>query len=141
MKIVGLSELLTLPVGTLFREYRNQVFGVLAVFEGPAKENETAIDYHFEDFYYPSFIGNTSPLERHYTLKIMEDFGKSALVVFGKIISSRGLTPKHQLFAVFERPDVEQYIAHLNAQLLRGYCVGSETRNAVDAGLEPVTPQ
>lgn len=112
MKIVNLEQFLQLPAGSVYAKFEPVIFGDLYVKEGSIGNVDwvcapfIAVDDEEKDEYYitnESYAEGTSfKLDVNWTCR-------------------DGLYEKNQLFAVYEKEDVEQLITKLQDSLSRAY--------------------
>jgi len=104
MRIVNLETFRTMPPGTFFQKYEPEVFGDLAVLH----------DVWGVDFVVNHITGcpidGKDPSEMSYRLAMMAEDGTSLPVCFD-FIARDGMFQKDQLFAVWERADLDTLIA------------------------------
>jgi len=111
MKIVDLTEFLRLPPGTLYAKYEPCVFESLAIKSENCSHTK---DWFYSDIVYA--IACNSSDEMFDLLDHSQKHGSSIPMDF-EITSRDGCFEDDQLFAVFERADVEQLIEKLKGTL------------------------
>lgn len=116
MRIVDLTTFLALPPGTVFAKYAPCHFGELSI---KADNFGDYGDFWYQDII-PWFEGANDTGDWTDTLTAMEA-GASSPPLDYNIVSRDGLHEKGQLYAVFERHDVEALIGRLNQCLADGY--------------------
>lgn len=121
MKIVSRNDLFTMPEGTLFQEYEPQIFGPLEVFEGMVNNRTFANGYVSEPVSDPSFEDVAGSYELSDMLFAAEKDGQPRPLVYGNNSFRDGCFEATQLYAVYEKQDVERLIAYLSQQLKRAY--------------------
>jgi len=99
MRIVNLTEFMKLPKGTVYSKYSPCVFEGLMV-----KENNSGEI----DWYYQSLIGNLTDYNEFFE-KCHSYKGESIELDFD-IIGRDAMYDKGQLFAVYEKKDIENFI-------------------------------
>lgn len=115
MKIVNRTVFLQLPAGAVFAKYSPCAFGELLI-KGDTYENSN--DFTYQDI--TSAINCDTSNEYDVLLDRAVEEGISIQMDLDS--SSRdGLFDDDQLFAVFERCDVESLIARLQSALTDGY--------------------
>jgi len=110
MRIVDRATFLALPAGTVFAKYEPHFFAPLSIkaaTEGP--------DFYVQDLI-PEFVGNESETDWTDTLDAIAD-GEAAPPLDYELIGLDDLGDTAQLFAVFERRDVEGLIGRLQQAL------------------------
>lgn len=114
MRIVKLPEFLTMPVGTVFCKFDPQIFSNIRIFTGRVGLVETSRDFG----YMPLFDVKASASEIYAdTLLYAEETGESFKLDFSAT-SRDGMFEDDQLFAVFEKEDVEGMIKVLQNSLV-----------------------
>ena len=112
MKIVDRKNFLKLPRGTLFQKYQPHIFENIQI-----KKSSTNIDYIFQDL--PEIYLKSSE-EMFAILENAIKTGCSFQLDFA--CSTRdGMFEEEQLFAVWEKKDVEALISRLKIALRDGY--------------------
>jgi hypothetical protein len=113
MKIVNREQFLALPAGTLFSKYEPQYFEPLSI-KGDTWTNDFLVQeiHDAVDASGSEEFGNILDLavEHGYTFKLDLD-----------CMGRDGCFAENQLFAVWEKQDVEQLIARLTRALAEGY--------------------
>ena len=112
MKIINLSEFRKLPPGTIFSKYQP------CIFDGPMCKQETAeIDFFFETILNDvendstgEFIEKCAEMEKGKSHKLEVD-----------ALERDGMFDKCQLFAVYEKEDIEQLINKLKKCITEAY--------------------
>lgn len=119
MRIVDRATFLAMPAGTLYAKYEPCVFGELQVKEGTcyAADRVTRIDFYTQQLI-PWFNGTQSSSDYFDTLEAAE---KGTPTPAFDMPARDGLFDDDQLFAIFERADVEALIAKLTRSLVEGY--------------------
>lgn len=115
MKIVDLQAFIQMPGGTVFQKVEPQAAGALEVLELGLKA-----DFVASPISQPEFEGANSMEGISDKWDEMEA-GGSAPLAYGHASARDGLFENQQLFAVYERQDLERLIAYLSAQLARAY--------------------
>lgn len=116
MRIVDRKTFLALPAGTVYAKYET---GVL---DSPDIKDETVgfgVDWYFQPLT-PDFEGVTDSLGHHNALLAMQAGAPSPPVDYD-VTSRDGYFDQDQLFAVWDRPDLEALIARLQRALAEGY--------------------
>lgn len=111
MKIVNRAEFLALPAGTVFSKYSPQNFGDLAI-KGNSWPDSG--DFLYQDI--ACSIDASSSVDFGNKLEDAEEQGASIPMDFERL-SRDGLFDDDQLFAVFERADVEALVVRLQSAL------------------------
>lgn len=122
MRIVDRKTFLSMPNGTVYCKFDPAIFRDMAVKEGVIGESS---DFLYQDLTPAQFEGDRGSEDHFDTLLAMQESGKSAALEFN-CTSRDGLFDADQLFAVFERQDVERLIACLQEALAEGYPTGPE---------------
>lgn len=115
MRIVNLATFLTMRPGTVFSKYEPCVFGELMV---KHESSESTCD-----FYCSGLANEVDSCELGEMIDLLEtaqETGSSVPLHFNTV-SRDGLYEQSQLFAVWERADVEGLIGRLQAALIDGY--------------------
>ncbi len=110
MKIVDRTAFMAMPAGTVFAKYKPCYFEELSI-----KEDSTESDFYVQDLI-PMFVSNGGSEDWFDTLQAAED-GTPTPPLDYNLIGRDGCFDADQLFAVFERHDVEALIARLNVAL------------------------
>lgn len=121
MKIVNRETFLALPAGTLYATYQPCIFDELMI-KGDTSYSPTIngpIDFWKQELI-PWFETSRDSGMYIDTLASIEAGGQSPAFDFD-YPSRGGLFEEDQLFAVFEKRDVEALIARLNQALVDGY--------------------
>ena len=113
MRIVNLTEFLTMPVGTVFCKYQPCMFDDIQIFTGRSTVSESSIDFNFFDLF---DVDGTDSREYIEVLLEAEKTGKSFKLDFSAT-DNDGLFEDNQLFAVFEKEDIEGMIKVLQNSL------------------------
>lgn len=108
MKIVNLEQFRAMPPGTLFAKYTPMVFDALMI-----KGETWAFDFLYQDLICIESSGSAELFDK---LEEAQRTGGS-LKLDLDCQSRDGLFEKDQLFAVWEKPDLEQLIARLTIAL------------------------
>lgn len=112
MKIVTRQDFLALPAGAVFCKYSPQNFDDLAI-KGESLSDSG--DFLYQDI--ACSIDASSSVDFGNKLEDAEEKGASIPMDFERL-SRDGLFDEDQLFAVFERSDVEALIARLQSALV-----------------------
>lgn len=131
MKIVNLDQFIAMPAGTVFAKYEPCVFGDLLIKEDSIPETR--------DFFYQPLVDtiDSRNSDEHFDLLEAAEHKGASVPLDYNCISRDGLYEPAQLFAVWERTDVEGLIARLQETLrvpaaLPGWeCDHCHTRNLV----------
>lgn len=113
MKIVNLEIFRTLPAGTLFAKYEPCVFEAISV-KGDTWEH----DFLYEDIV--NAIDNTGSYDFYDKLTDAEENGASLVMDFD-CCGRDGCFEDDQLFAIYEKKDVEMLVGKLNRCLENAY--------------------
>jgi hypothetical protein len=111
MKIVKLDEFLAMPAGTLFAKYKPCVFGDLCIKEESIPE--------YRDFIYQPIVDSLDANDSNQHFDMLDESlktGKSIPMDFD-CLNRDGFYDADQLYAVFERADVEALIERLKQAL------------------------
>jgi hypothetical protein len=114
---VDLDTFLAMPPGTVFAKYQPQFFDVLMV------KHESS--EHSRDFYYASLtdeVDSSGSCETYALLEAAQEKGVSINLHFNTECRD-GMREPGQLFAVWERADVEGLVSRLQRALVDGYGV------------------
>lgn len=111
MRIVDRKTFLAMPDGTVYAKYEPQDFGPLCV-KGDSLGD---IDFYSGDLCHPRFEGDHGS-DTHYDI-LTEIEGGASVAVYLNVEGRDGLFDKGQLFAIWERADVEALIARLQETL------------------------
>ena len=113
MKIVNRTEFLRLPSGTVYANYESGLFELLCI----KGENCGTNDWFYDDLVGVGAIDcDGSDLEAFDLLDLSEKTGSRVPMNF-EITGRDGCFDADQLFAVYERVDVEQLIERLKGTL------------------------
>jgi hypothetical protein len=113
MKIVNLDEFRKLPSGTIFLKYEPCVFEDLQ-----CKGETTDVDFYAANIsYWPDCTGSD---DFFYKFEDSQNCGVSVKMDFDST-GRDGCFEKDQLFAVYEKNDVEMLIDKLNRCLVQAY--------------------
>ncbi len=119
MRVVNLEEFLKLPNGTVFSKYRPVIFDGLKM-----KDGNCGTDFLYRNLLNEIECGDTSDYIDKIT-RMEEDSSFSVSLDFD-CISRDGANDKNQLFAIYEKADIEGLIEQLQWALDRS----SETNTA-----------
>ena len=120
MKIVNRETFLALPAGTLYATYQPCIFGDLMIKDESVEDaSGKPIDFWKQELI-PWFETSRDSGAWIDALTSIEAGGQSPVFDFD-YPSRDGLFEESQLFAVFEKRDVEALLARLNQALVDGY--------------------
>lgn len=111
MRIVNKQEFLSLPAGTLYSDYKHQIFDDLKIKHETIFHDKVPIDFVFENI-----IGNVMCNDSEECFKILldaEENGSSFNLDFDCPMRD-ALFEENQLFAIYEREDIVALINKLN---------------------------
>lgn len=115
MRIINREEFLALPANTVYTKYVPCVFGELAIKGDSIKhDNGVAADFFTQEI--TNAVDTKSSDEMHKILLCATDFGESFDMEF-KSEGRDGTFDIEQLFAVWEKKDIEALINRLNLTL------------------------
>ena len=111
MRIVDRATFLAMPAGTVYAKFEPMIFGDIAI----KGESIGDIDFRYSELGNPWFVGDNGS-DTHFTF--LEEIQEGAAMVIDYSTDFRdGLFDADQLFAVWERADVEALIARLQETL------------------------
>jgi len=114
MKIVDFKEFLALPAGTVYMKYEPCVFEDLCVKEDSLKNR----DFLYSNITYDIDCNGSDD----FFAKLFEaEENKQSLKTDFNMVGRDGCFKDDQLFAVYEKEDVERLIAKLNDSLNNAY--------------------
>lgn len=129
MRIIGFQEFAAMPEGTVYYKYQPQVFVDLGIkeqsYRGTVYSQGKPIREGYTDFLvtnvdFPWVKGSNGEWDDDCILSKAEETGSSFEVEFN-VTSRDALYEQDQLYAVFEKADLEAYIAVFSDALARGY--------------------
>lgn len=114
MRIVNIEEFMNLPKGTVYSKYEPCIFNGLMI----KRENSGLID-----FFYADLIGNVDCQDSNDYFDKCDEAQKSgiSLKLDFEIMGRDGMFDKNQLFAVYEKYDVENLIKSLKGDFNNAY--------------------
>jgi hypothetical protein len=118
MRLVDLPTFLAMPAGTVYAKYEPCVFGELAIKDDSVPASDP-VTWYLQDLI-PWFEGCNESMGYFDALESMQR-GEETPPLDYDITSKDGLYEREQLFAVFERRDVEALVARLSRALNDGY--------------------
>jgi hypothetical protein len=112
MKIVNKKEFYALPEGTLYSDYEPCIFTSLKVKQSTLFDGKKPID-----FIYESLIGNIEANSSDHFVDMLDDSenNKSSLPMDFECGKRDGLFEEEQLFAIYEKKDLEDFIQKLES--------------------------
>jgi hypothetical protein len=112
MKIVNKTEFYALPKGTLYSDYEPCFFNDLKVKQSTIYDGEKPID-----FVYESLIGNIDADSSGHFVDMLDDAekNKTSLPMDFECGERDGLFEEEQLFAIYEKNDLEDFIKKLES--------------------------
>lgn len=112
MKIVNKTEFYALPEGTLYSDYEPCIFTSLKVKGSTLYSEEKPID-----FIYESLIGNIYAESSGHFVDMLDDAenNKTSLPMDFECGERDGLYEENQLFAIYEKKDLEDFIKKLES--------------------------
>ena len=112
MKIVNKIEFYTLPEGTLYSDYEPCIFTSLKVKKSTLYSENKPID-----FIYESLIGNIDAESSNHFVNMLYDAEekKTSLPLDFECEERDGLYEDSQLFAIYEKQDLENFIQKLQS--------------------------
>ncbi|QLG96598.1 hypothetical protein HZF02_32220 (plasmid) [Pseudomonas yamanorum] len=123
MRIVDRKTFLGMPVGTVFAKYDPSI-----IREPMVKCDSTAVRGEIVDFYYASLtdeVDCSGSIERDAIMYAAEEDGVPFALDFNTQCRD-GMYDADQLFAVWEREDIEGLISRLGMALADGYTTAQE---------------
>jgi hypothetical protein len=123
VKIVDLPTFLSLPAGTIYAKYEPCIFGDLHIKDESVAAGEVGT-WWYQDLI-PWFTTSTDSLSYLDALDKVQAGEPSPQLDYSST-SKDGLYEKDQLFAVFERRDVEALIERMQSALNDGYTAAGE---------------
>lgn len=115
MKIINKTEFYALPEGTVYSDYEPYIFSNLKV-----KQDTVYNDGQPVDFLYESLIGNIDTNNSDHFIDILDDAekNKTSLPMDFNCCERDGLfEEKEQLFAIYEKKDLADFIKKLESLL------------------------
>lgn len=114
MKIVNKEEFYNLPKGAVYSDYEPCVFSGLYIKQGNIHSRTEPIDFVYKDL-----IGNIDSDDTNHFVGILDDalINKSSLPLHFNSMERDGLFDSNQLFAVYEKEDLEELIKELKNSL------------------------
>lgn len=112
MKIVNKTEFYALHEGILYSDYKPCIFNDLKVKQSTIYDGEKPID-----FIYESLIGNIDADSSGYFVDMLDDAekNKTSLPMDFECGERDGLFEEEQLFAIYEKNDLEDFIKKLES--------------------------
>ena len=112
MKIVNKMEFYALPKGTLYSDYSPYIFNDLKVKQSTIYDESKPID-----FIYESLIGNIDADSSGHFVDMLDDAekNKNSLPMDFECSERDGLFEEEQLFAIYEKNDLEDFIKKLKS--------------------------
>ena len=112
MKIVNKTEFYSLPEGTLYSDYEPCIFTSIKVKQSTLYNEDKPID-----FIYESLIGNINAESSSRFVDMLDDAekNKTSLPLDFECSERDGLYEESQLFAIYEKQDLENFIQKLES--------------------------
>lgn len=112
MKIVNKTEFYALPEGTLYSDYEPCIFTSIKVKQSTLYHQDKPID-----FIYESLIGNINAESSSHFVDMLDyaEKNKTSLPLDFECGERDGLYEEYQLFAIYEKQDLENFIEKLES--------------------------